>query len=158
MKTLATLLLLFPLATACASGPSKSELDAEVKRLCAIDGGIKVYEKVALPADKFVGYKSGNINIPTYEDITPQDNFYYKKFIQYIRQDGIPDSGGIDLLRHHYELYRAKDNKLLGDAISYARRGGDIPGPWHQSNFSCPQPKELNLFERVFFIQKGDEK
>ena len=59
MKTLATLLLLLPLATACASGPSKSELDAEVKRLCAIDGGIKVYERVALPEEKFVGYKSG---------------------------------------------------------------------------------------------------
>lgn len=39
MRAITAMLLLLPLATACASGPSKSELDAEVKRLCAIDGG-----------------------------------------------------------------------------------------------------------------------
>jgi hypothetical protein len=41
------------LLTACASGSSKRELDAEVDRLCAIDGGIRVYETVTLPPDKF---------------------------------------------------------------------------------------------------------
>ncbi|UJP03539.1 MAG: hypothetical protein LZF85_03550 [Nitrosomonas sp.] len=38
----------------------KARLDREVDRLCAIDGGIKVYETVVLPADKFD--KSGRIN------------------------------------------------------------------------------------------------
>ncbi|MBI5660256.1 MAG: hypothetical protein HZC43_12095 [Nitrosomonadales bacterium] len=63
MKTPVSLLLLLPLATACASGPGKSELDAEVKRLCAIDGGIKVYETVSLPI-KSVG-EYGGIHIPS---------------------------------------------------------------------------------------------
>ncbi|MBP9101513.1 MAG: hypothetical protein KBF68_09110 [Nitrosomonas sp.] len=31
----------------------KARLDREVKRLCAIDGGIKVYETVKLPAERF---------------------------------------------------------------------------------------------------------
>lgn len=31
----------------------KARLDKEVDRLCAIDGGIKVYETVLLPPDKF---------------------------------------------------------------------------------------------------------
>lgn len=41
---IATSVLLLLLLTGCSSAPSKSDLDAEVKRLCAIDGGIKVYE------------------------------------------------------------------------------------------------------------------
>ena len=31
----------------------KARLDREVDRLCAIDGGIRVYETVQLPSDKF---------------------------------------------------------------------------------------------------------
>ena len=34
-------------------GGRKFYYDAEVRRLCAIDGGVKVYETVKLPADKF---------------------------------------------------------------------------------------------------------
>ena len=34
----------------------KERLDREVKRLCAIDGGIKVYETVKLPAERFDQY------------------------------------------------------------------------------------------------------
>jgi hypothetical protein len=34
----------------------KDRLDREVKRLCAIDGGITVYETVKLPAERFDGY------------------------------------------------------------------------------------------------------
>ena len=55
MKVLISTLFLVPMISSCAS-PSKSDLDAEVKRLCAIDGGIKVYEKVKLPANKFDQY------------------------------------------------------------------------------------------------------
>ena len=56
MKTFIALLLLLPVIAGCAT-PSQIMLDAEVKRLCAIDGGIKVYETVRLPAERFkLGY------------------------------------------------------------------------------------------------------
>ena len=61
MKTLLVILCVLPLVTACAIGPSKGQLDAEVDRLCAIDGGIRVYETVTLPPDKF-DKKYGQIN------------------------------------------------------------------------------------------------
>ncbi len=159
MLTPLALVLLLPIVVGCSSGPIvKAQLDAEVKRLCAVDGGIKVYETVALPAEKLAGYKSGDMRIPLREKLTSQDDFYYKNTIQYLRQNGRSDDGGIDLLRHHYELYRSFDNKLLGETVSYARRGGDVSGPWHPSNFLCPQPKELNLIEHIFHIQQGDKK
>ncbi len=55
MKTFFAFLSMLSLTAACA-GPSKGQLDDEVRRLCAIDGGIKVYETVQLPAEKFVRY------------------------------------------------------------------------------------------------------
>lgn len=47
-------LLLFVLLLVYASLFSeKARLDQKVNHLCAIDGGIRVYETVTLPADKF---------------------------------------------------------------------------------------------------------
>ncbi|GIX28412.1 MAG: hypothetical protein KatS3mg123_2293 [Burkholderiales bacterium] len=40
------------LMASCAT-QTQMALDAEVRRLCAIDGGIRVYEQVKLPADGF---------------------------------------------------------------------------------------------------------
>lgn len=131
MRTLFTLLLLLPLATACASGPSKSELDAEVKRLCAIDGGIKVYERVRLPAERFDKY--GNLRIPSKENAKPDDEYYYELDIHYYRK------GNPELSRDHFKIFRRSDQKLLGESIRYGRGGGDMLGPWHGSSFVCPE-------------------
>lgn len=149
MRTLISLLLLLPLATACASGPSKSELDAEVKRLCAIDGGIKVYETVTLPPEKFDKY--GNVSIPSKEHAKIEDEYYIEWKIIYLK-DGDPS-----LLRSHHRLIRRSNQKLLGESIMYSRGGGDLPGPWHPSSFSCPEPSQHPSLESSIFV-KGDKK
>ena len=49
MTALIPLLLVAPpLVASCA----KWALDAEVDRLCAVDGGVKIYETVQLPPEK----------------------------------------------------------------------------------------------------------
>lgn len=53
----------------------KDRLDREVKRLCAIDGGIRVYETVTLPAGKFDQY--GQISVPYKENVKLGDEYYY---------------------------------------------------------------------------------
>lgn len=73
MRNLISILLLLPLM-ACSAAPSKADLDAEVKRLCAIDGGIKVYEIVKLSATKFDEH--GNVNIPAKDYSKPEDEYY----------------------------------------------------------------------------------
>ena len=50
MKTQHIILLI---AALLLSGCEKARLDQQVKELCAKDGGIKVYETVKLPADRF---------------------------------------------------------------------------------------------------------
>lgn len=50
MRTPLVFAMIFGLLLA---GCEKARLDAQVKELCAKDGGIKVYETVKLPADRF---------------------------------------------------------------------------------------------------------
>lgn len=138
-----TALLLLPIITGCAT-PSQIMLDAEVKRLCAIDGGIKVYETVKLPAERFDKY--GNVQIPSLENIKPDDEYYYELDIHYYR------SGNPELSRHNFKVYRRADKKMLGESVRYGRGGGDIPGPWHDSSFHCPEisPNQPSLEKSIF--------
>ena len=156
MRTLISLLLLLPLATACASGPGKSELDAEVKRLCAIDGGVKVYETVMLPPEKFNKYGQINFYKPTQGENALGSVYIYKSEDHYY-QEGNPA-----MVRYHHQVIRRSDGKKLGEAISYGRGGGDFPGPWEASNYHCPptsESSEIVLFKKIFFKSiEGDKK
>ena len=57
MKRLAALMVALELMAGCATA-GKMNLDAEIDRRCAVDGGIKVYETVQLPPEQFE--KSGD--------------------------------------------------------------------------------------------------
>lgn len=124
----------------------KDRLDREVKRLCAIEGGIKVYETVKLPAEKFDQY--GRIQISARWLVKPEDEYYYEGSTNYLIK------GNPELLRLHTRMYRKSDNILLGESILYVRRGGDLSGPWHPSSFSCPQSKDLSGY--IFLPQNGE--
>jgi hypothetical protein len=135
MRTLIALLLLLPLATACSSGPiAKAQLDAEVKRLCAIDGGIKVYETVKLPPKTFDRYVSKKgFYLPTEKEATINDQYIYEATTTFIQ------SGNPSIRRYYYAVIRRLDRKVMGQLVIYGRVGGDMPGPWHDSSFSCPE-------------------
>lgn len=132
------------------TGCEKYHLDAEVRKLCAKDGGIKIYEKVELPAEKFDKY--GNARIPSKEDASPFDDYFYLREIKYL------EKGDPEMWQTHVKIIRRKDEKVLGESIRYTRRGGDIPGPWHPSSFICPDIKKTSpSLEKSIFIQ-GSEK
>ena len=123
----------------------KDRLDAQVKELCAKDGGIKVYETVKLPPEKFDKY--GAVKIPSKQDAKPEDQYYYKSSMHHYK------SGNPEMWQLHFTVYRNIDNKLLGEAISYARRGGDMPGPWHASSFGCPENADISDLKKHIFIK-----
>jgi hypothetical protein len=136
MKTLISLLLLLQLVTACASGPSKSELDAEVKRLCAIDGGVKVYETVRLPADKFDELKRRNFVLPDKLAAKPTDEYYVETDRHFYRQ------GNPEMSRRQYKIIRSSDHKTLGELVFlWARwRGYTWPLAWVEFYMSRSNP------------------
>jgi len=127
----------------------KMWLDHQVRVLCAKDGGIKVYETVKLPADKFNKY--GNVSIPYKERAKPEDKYYLEWKITYLKK------GNPSLWQSHHRLIRHSDQKLLGESIMYARSGGDLPGPWHGTSFKCPDPTQHPSLESSVFV-KGDNK
>ncbi len=156
MKTLITLLLLLPLTTACASDPGKAELDAKVKRLCAIDGGVKVYETVKLPADKFNQWGQINFYKPTQGENALGPDYVFKRDMHwYVKGD--PYTHEATMLRASYKIVRRFDGKILAETVIYGRGGGDLPGPWYPSSFSCPEINVAgpNALLRAVFIDSN---
>ena len=131
------------------AGCEKARLDQQVKELCAKDGGIKVYETVKLPAERFDQF--GKVKLPSINDAKPSDDYYYESETKYLK------TGNPDLRRVHDKIIRRGDGKVMGEFIYYARRGGDLPGPWHPSSFGCPDLSSLPSFENTIFV-KGDGK
>jgi hypothetical protein len=129
--------------TACTA--EKDRLDAEVRRLCALDGGIKVYETVRLPSGRFDQY--GIVAVPDRTEAKPTDDFIFE-----VKQDYLV-RGDPELWRWHAILIRQMDRKVLGESISYTRRGGDLPGPWHPSQFTCPEGAGIVAAKRAVFAK-----
>jgi len=135
---------------ALISNGVKAYYDRQVQELCAKDGGVRVYETVKLPAVRFD--KWGNVGIHEKGYAKPTDEYYYESDIHYYRQ------GNPTLLRSRSWIVRRSDGKVLGEAISYGRGGGDLPGPWHGSSFHCPPIADAEgKLESSIFL-KGIEK
>lgn len=133
--------------TACTA--EKDRLDAEVRRLCALDGGIEVYEKVRLPPERFDQY--GIVAVPERAKAKPTDDFIFE-----VKQDYLV-RGDPEMWRWHAVLIRTKDRKVLGESISYTRRGGDLSGPWHPSQFTCPEGAGIVAAKRAVFANASDK-
>ena len=120
----------------------KAKADARVDELCTKDGGIKVYETVKLPEDRFDQH--GNVRVPF--EPGSGDDFYLRVEKQWI----VPytSEGDISIARQSFKLYRASDKKLLGEAVSYLRRGGDPLSPAHPSSYRCPE--DTGVEKKVF--------
>lgn len=133
--------------SACAT-PSQMMADAEVDRLCAIDGGVKVYETVTLPPEKFNKGGFPNFFRPTQKENALGPEYIFKWERTYLRK------GDPVILRQHHEVIRRTDGKLLGETTLYQRGGGDLLSPpFESSGYTCPPILESSndaLFKRIF--------
>ena len=120
----------------------KANADAMVNELCARDGGIKVYETVKLPARRFDQY--GVVRVPF--ELKPDGDFYLKSENKWV----VPytNEGNISIARENYKLYRVTDGKLLGEVVTYVRRGGDPPSPAQPTYYRCPN--DIGIEKKVF--------
>ncbi len=131
----------------------KARLDREVDRLCAIDGGIRVYETVELPPDKFDKHGQINFYRPTQgENALGLEYIFQWDRRNYIKRDSEQGPQEIAIRQNHFKIIRKSDMKLLGDFVLYSRIGGDLPGPWEPSSYRCPglETNENILIHRIF--------
>lgn len=125
--------------------------DQQVLRLCAKDGGVRVYETIKLPAHKYDELKRSNFILLNKLHLTTMDAFYLEAENRSLRE------GNPKLLRSHAWIIRRSDNKVLGESVHYARSGGELPGPWHGSSFHCPEIRRENpSLETSVFIRGGE--
>ncbi len=140
----------------------KARLDREVDRLCAIDGGIKVYETAELPLDKF-DKKYGQINFydPTQGENALGPEYIYQWDMHYYKK-GHPVSQGAHetvMRRDHFKIIQKSDMKLLGEFVKYHRAGGDFPGPWMPSVYHCPGTLKASstILLHEVFVKSAEE-
>jgi hypothetical protein len=143
----ALILLLVIGSSGCTA--EKDRLDAEVRRLCALDGGVKIYETVRLPPERFD--KHGIVAVPDRTNAKQTDEYIFEVRQEYLVR------GNPEMWRWHAVLIRQKDRKILGESISYTRRGGDLPGPWHPTHFSCPEGAGIVAVKRAVFTNASPE-
>jgi hypothetical protein len=132
---------------ACSTTPSKYELDSEVKRLCAIDGGVKVYETVRLPPESYNKLLDnfGRLWVKRKDELSPLDEYYSENQVHYYVK------GNPEMSRRLYRIARRVDGKTMGELVFYGRGGGDMPGPWHDSSYTCPSYDKVPNFESLIF-------
>jgi hypothetical protein len=119
-------------------GGEKMFLDYKVKRLCAKDGGVKVYETVKLPPEKFNQWGQVNFYRPDQGENALGSDYVFKQETHLYRK-GKDYSFEATMGRWYYAVIRRSDKKVLAETVIYGRGGGDLPGPWHPSSFSCPE-------------------
>lgn len=128
----------------------KMYYDAKVRELCAKDGGTRVYERVMLPEENFNRSGQPNFYRPGEGENSLGPEYVFKEHIYHYRPSDP------EVLREHQWVFRRSDEKLLGEGIIYIRRGGDLPGPWHHSWYTCPERGDMNLLEQIF-VSAGEE-
>lgn len=130
----------------------KDHLNAQMAELCKIDGGVKIYERVKLPAEmynewgglknkKFVRQNNKDLMLIGSDYILIEESVDIKK--------GDPLKGEGWLLRSHSEIRRITDNALLAEAVQYGRAGGDRWSAGMHSIDDCPN-EPIDLFKQVF--------
>ena len=125
---------------------AKTKLDREVDRLCAIDGGVKIYERVTLSAENFG--PNGEV-FPQYQHLTSKGGQLGTEYRNELTSTEIV-SGSPSLTRWRSTVVRTTDSKLLGESIVYVRRGGDFYSLSPDSVHSCPLPVASNLIPKIF--------
>lgn len=136
--------------------------DDKVREMCARDGGIKVIEREILVRGRYVD-ADGNIRIPPKAqpregygplpfEATEDDLVFYQVKTTLIR-DERPR-----VARDDVQVFRARDNKLLGQATSFGRVGGDAFAVDFESRLRCPvEATESELFKAVFIVDNTRE-
>ncbi|MBY0475859.1 MAG: hypothetical protein K2Q13_12545 [Nitrosomonas sp.] len=139
----------------------RARLDREVDRLCVIDRGIRVYEMIELPPDKFDSWGEINFYRPTQGENTLGSEYLYQWDIYYFKKDDPVLQGAQEasMRQDHIKIIRRTDMKLLGEFVKYHRAGGDLSGLWMPSSYHCPVSSKGNegIFFKEIFIKSTEE-
>ncbi len=114
----------------------KAYYDSQVREMCEKDGGVTVFERVALSRDQYreLGGSEGSIPVYAPSSEHPNEPYFTETKTVYMREAN-PEIRRDDVL-----FKRRSDNVVLARFIYYARIGGDFPTLLaHRSSKGCAQ-------------------
>jgi len=130
----------------------KAYWDAQVKEMCENDGGIRVYERVAISRADYerLGGRNGMIPIP-HEKNAAKDYPFVSSGTGQIINESNPR-----VYRTESNYLRRSDRKLIATSVQYSRVGGDFPLRFaHHSTYACPDAKTAAAEEKSIFSIEG---
>lgn len=132
----------------------KAYWDAQVKEMCAKDGGVTIYEQIALSKAEYdrLGGQGGIVPVPSERQSSIQSPFASKRIEKTINE-GNPKVYRVDNL-----FIRDSDQKVMALSVRYARTGGDFPSFAHPSSLLCPDQIQSVAQERKIFLIEGGDK
>ena len=130
----------------------KAYWDAQVREMCAKDGGVTVSERVKLTQSEYrrLGGDQGIVPVPARSSARPNTPYVADRKITKIRE------WGPEVYRLETMFVRVADGKLLSRQIQYGRIGGDFPSPSHPSSYGCSEAGlRLNIERQTFEIMES---
>jgi len=128
MRRVALLVISSALFVVAGCERAKTKLDREVDRLCAIDGGVHIYETVKLPKENFG--PDGEV-FPQYRRLPPEGGRYGPLYYEVLERKTLVD-GDPTLTASRIRIIRRTDGKILAEQINYVRGGGILLRPWQR--------------------------
>lgn len=138
------------------TGCERWSLDRQMEAMCRKDGGLHVYEKVALPASEFSNlgepFAKYATSAKSFEDrLGPDYRYVVERTVVAGLPDADPERGQGRVTRVHEKVLRRSDGKLLGEHVRYVRGGGDFSTFGFQPSAKhCPD-EAVSLISSVFF-------
>lgn len=116
--------------------PEVIYVDWKIDRLCAKDGGLRVFETAEAP--RALLREDGSLDLNVLQRTRPEDPFYLEHFSETLK------SREPEIIRSEYRLWRSSDHKLIATTISYIRPTQNVGVPLfsHQA-YTCPSAGEL---------------
>jgi hypothetical protein len=153
MKTLLKICIvtIFSSLLAACYSPSKIYWGHKINQLCAKEGGVKIYEKVALSKEEYDALPKNNglVSVPI-KELANENQGYYSEDKTIILNESNPNIRRVDTF-----IERKSDNKKIAQYTTFHRVGGDIPtGIGHPSSYTCPDPvRILEEISKVFYVR-----
>lgn len=134
----------------------QSYWDAQVKELCAKDGGVQIFEKLRVSEQDLVYLDKldGKVSVPSKDSANP-NSVAYSEF----KLSPIYSAGSLAIDRAESTIVRRSDQVVIARWVVYKRSGGDIPtGIAHDSSFTCPDlTKIASDLQQLFIVERNSK-
>lgn len=124
--------------------PEVIYVDWKIDRLCAKDGGLRVFETAEAP--RALLHEDGSLDLNVLQRTRPEDPYFLEHLSETLKRRAP------EIIRSEYRLWRSSDRKLIATTISYIRPTQNVGVPIfsHQA-YTCPSAGELYALATAVF-------